>query len=1165
MVPGTTLQAVPIDSETLDARTDVICIVQDETNFDTGPGKYHVNLPRSTSILDLYQRTGQEFGYEQDTFLLVWKNSKAGQDSKEMVLETGIETMTLEDVCQPPDKKKQRFFLRQKGDTNPIRIKKGTQEVSASENDALSDGSVSNLFDSSSAASGTSSTTPYYGPYNSTSSVYTDLAKSDTGYVGLVNQAMTCYLNSLLQTLFMTPEFRNAIYKWQFKGSKEEASKSIPYQLQRLFVQLQFSGKRAVETTDVTKSFGWDSSDAWHQHDVQELCRVMFDALETVFKNTDQAELINHLYQGKLKDYVKCLECECESARMDTYLDIPLVIRPFGVNTSHGSVEEALDAFVNPETLEENNQYKCDKCDKLCNAHKGLKFCSFPYLLSFQLKRFAFDYNLLHRIKLNDRMTFPKHLNLNKYVPPEDDDNDESLSQKSDSPSSIETETDSGVSLTSSENDAVTEEDLNDMSMDVGERSTAACAGFDDTQESESMQDLKGPEGPYMYELFSIMIHSGSAIGGHYYAYIKSFKDNQWYSFNDQAVSKITNSDIKRTFGGSDNSSRGYYSSHYSSSANAYMLMYRQIHTDNCVFTSEDDLPQHVKVLVKRLQEDEFKEKEERNYKKSICKIKIFCYHPDKHEMLDKKLEIHKDKTLREATEMARELFDLENDVSLNNCRIVKYDEYNENMELSYEGKEDTDMLTILDGVKTSYLFDLMLEIKKDEDEFPVYKPGAITVKVQEVDVKKDFVSSAFSIRIQFTDSLKCLQDTIRQKLDTQCKHIIMVWERYSSEFCEIKPSENRSLRDENFFKKNKIFVQCTDEDPGETLDSELLNVLDKYSNSITLQVNLPDDVYTTEKHVFNMTIHKNITLCEFKEKVNSKMNSSPEMFKVFRIYSNSQEIEMDRLTETFNTVPDKSKILIKHGRALKTGEFRSKIFLLRINKDQHTEFLLETILSKTMKILDMKANIHEEIKQNCKRDIPVERMRLRRKAWKSPGRIYHNDQKLDDIMICSGTAETFVEELPGPDFVENESQMSVYVKRWRPSKYTFEEMLEIILDSEATVSDLKAKISCLSNIAADDVEVAKGRGSFPFEISALDIHDDYEWNPKGETLRHFPIMVNDDGALFYFRDKTEPLMELSEEKRNEIKKAENARSASNVSKTSYKPKERALKIYTDR
>ena len=28
-------------------------------------------------------------------------------------------------------------------------------------------------------------------------------------------------------------------------------------------------------------------------------------------------------------------------------------------------------------------------------------------------------------------------------------------------------------------------------------------------------------QGPYVYELFSIMIHAGSAAGGHYYAYIK--------------------------------------------------------------------------------------------------------------------------------------------------------------------------------------------------------------------------------------------------------------------------------------------------------------------------------------------------------------------------------------------------------------------------------------------------------------------------------------------------------------------------------------------------------------------------------------------------------------------------------------------------------------------
>lgn len=74
-------------------------------------------------------------------------------------------------------------------------------------------------------------------------------------YVGLVNQAMTCYLNSLLQALYMTPEFRNALYNWEFDGVNE--SKSIPYQLQKLFLNLQTSSKTAVETTDLTTSFGW--------------------------------------------------------------------------------------------------------------------------------------------------------------------------------------------------------------------------------------------------------------------------------------------------------------------------------------------------------------------------------------------------------------------------------------------------------------------------------------------------------------------------------------------------------------------------------------------------------------------------------------------------------------------------------------------------------------------------------------------------------------------------------------------------------------------------------------------------------------------------------------------------------------------------------------------
>lgn len=55
-------------------------------------------------------------------------------------------------------------------------------------------------------------------------------------------------------------------------------------------------------------------------------------------------------------------------------------------------------------------------CGCFCWSLQGLKFTRFPYLLTLQLKRFDFDYSTMHRIKLNDRMTFPNVLDLNKFV-----------------------------------------------------------------------------------------------------------------------------------------------------------------------------------------------------------------------------------------------------------------------------------------------------------------------------------------------------------------------------------------------------------------------------------------------------------------------------------------------------------------------------------------------------------------------------------------------------------------------------------------------------------------------------------------------------------------------------------------------------------------------------
>jgi len=54
-------------------------------------------------------------------------------------------------------------------------------------------------------------------------------------------------------------------------------------------------------------------------------------------------------------------------------------------------------------------------------------------------------------------------------------------------------------------------------------------------------------QGDYIYELFSILIHAGSAFGGHYYAYVRSFQDGEWYNFNDSHVTKIDKAKVTET------------------------------------------------------------------------------------------------------------------------------------------------------------------------------------------------------------------------------------------------------------------------------------------------------------------------------------------------------------------------------------------------------------------------------------------------------------------------------------------------------------------------------------------------------------------------------------------------------------------------------------------
>ncbi|KAI7746099.1 hypothetical protein M8C21_024664, partial [Ambrosia artemisiifolia] len=100
----------------------------------------------------------------------------------------------------------------------------------------------------------------------------------ETGYVGLKNQGATCYMNSLLQTLYHIPYFRKAVYHMPTTET-DMPSGSIPLALQSLFYKLQYN-ETSVATKELTKSFGWDTYDSFMQHDVQELNRVLCEKLE---------------------------------------------------------------------------------------------------------------------------------------------------------------------------------------------------------------------------------------------------------------------------------------------------------------------------------------------------------------------------------------------------------------------------------------------------------------------------------------------------------------------------------------------------------------------------------------------------------------------------------------------------------------------------------------------------------------------------------------------------------------------------------------------------------------------------------------------------------------------------------------------------------------------
>ena len=217
----------------------------------------------------------------------------------------------------------------------------------------------------------------------------------------------------------MTPEFRYEVLKWNYDPLiNGEQKDCIPLQLQKLFFHLQEPIRKVEETKSLTKSFQWSANDVYVQQDIQELCRVLFEAIEIsiLLGGDESGNFIHNLYQGKTSSVIKCLECENKSINNDTYMDLSLPIMNIFEGIHNKSLEMAFMNFIKPEKLEGDNQYFCEKCNKKVNAEKYSQFTLFPKILFLQLGRFYYDVETDRRQKLNDRVPFPLILNCNKYI-----------------------------------------------------------------------------------------------------------------------------------------------------------------------------------------------------------------------------------------------------------------------------------------------------------------------------------------------------------------------------------------------------------------------------------------------------------------------------------------------------------------------------------------------------------------------------------------------------------------------------------------------------------------------------------------------------------------------------------------------------------------------------
>jgi len=320
--------------------------------------------------------------------------------------------------------------------------------------------------------------------------------KSSTGLTGLKNLGCTCYMNSLMQQFFMIPSIREGVLSSADNLSCKN-EESVLFQLKTIFASLLCSDRKFYNPKDfcqIFKNYDNQVMNVLEQMDVDEFFNLLIDRLEPFLKGTDQENLFKNHFAGTLVNQSICIGCPHYSETLEPFSSVILGVK------NKKSIIESLESFVQGEMLEGDNAYYCDKCEKKVNTLRRQCIKQLPNVLVLVLKRFEFDFDTMVKMKVNDYCEFPFELDMENYT-------QEYLSNQKIIPGN------SNKSLNSS-NHKTNHKNRNKI--------TTNCD----------------------YVLTGVIIHTGTADGGHYYSIIKNIEDGNWYEFNDAYVTPYDLNDL---------------------------------------------------------------------------------------------------------------------------------------------------------------------------------------------------------------------------------------------------------------------------------------------------------------------------------------------------------------------------------------------------------------------------------------------------------------------------------------------------------------------------------------------------------------------------------------------------------------------------------------------